>query len=244
MNVYEKIKSSKGNKKLFAVLIDPDKVSEKSLKEIISSCNSSNVDLILIGGSLLFTPIDQTILSINKQTNIPVLLFPGSLLQVSEKADGLLLNVLISGRNSEYLIGNHVVAAPVIRKSKLESISTGYILIDGGKTTSVEYISNTKPIPADKVDIAVATAMAGEMIGMKLIYLEAGSGAKHPVSSDMINEVSQAVSIPVIVGGGIKTEQQLSKACKAGADIIVVGTAIESDVSKIESFSKIIQSFN
>jgi putative glycerol-1-phosphate prenyltransferase len=218
-------------KKLFALLLDPDKHTEQSLQDIVNRANSCNVDLIFIGGSLLNNDIDSSIKLIKEHTNIPVILFPGSLLQISNKADGILLLSLISGRNPDLLIGNHVIASAHIKRSKLEVLPTGYILIDGGKPTSVEYMSNTRPIPADKTDIAVATAIAGEMLGLKHIYLEAGSGAKSSINIDMIEQVSKNINIPLIVGGGLNSAKDVYNAAQAGADIIVVGTAIEKDSS-------------
>lgn len=223
------IKNIKNGKKLFALLIDPDNHSEKSLLEVIEHANSSQVDMILIGGSLLNNHIDHSAALIKKNTKIPLLLFPGSPLQITSNADGILLLSLISGRNPDLLIGNHVIASAYIKRSKLEVIPTGYILIDGGKSTSVEYMSNTRPIPAEKTDIAIATAMAGEMLGLKLIYLEAGSGARNHVTYDLISGVKQNINIPLIVGGGIKTEADIEQTIKAGADIIVIGTAIEQN---------------
>ena len=171
--------------------------------------------------------MDEIISSLKKECEIPIVLFPGNHSQISNKADGILFLSLISGRNPEYLIGQHVNAAPVLAKSKLEVIPTGYMLIENGKATSVEYISQTKPIPRNKTDIALATAMAGEMLGLKMIYLEAGSGAKHPVPVKMIKSLAATLKIPIIVGGGIRSKKQMQKAFKAGADIVVVGTAIE-----------------
>ncbi|MEE4198908.1 MAG: geranylgeranylglyceryl/heptaprenylglyceryl phosphate synthase [Bacteroidales bacterium] len=215
--------------KLFALLIDPDHHTEKSLISLTQKANEALVDLIFIGGSLLTRSIDDSIQTLKKHTSIPVLLFPGSLLQLSTKADGVLLLSLISGRNPDLLIGNHVVAASYLKQSKLEILPTGYMLVEGGKTTSVEYMSNTKPIPSDKPDIAVATAMAGEMLGLKLIYLEAGSGAKAPLTTQTISQVKNNIHIPLIVGGGITTPEDIQRMVAAGADIIVSGTALEQD---------------
>lgn len=223
------------DKKLFALLIDPDKHSNQSLQEISLQANSCNVDLIFVGGSLLNNDLDSSLDIIKKNTTIPVLLFPGNLLQINSKADGIMLLSLISGRNPDLLIGNHVIASAHIKRSKLEVLPTGYILIDGGKTSSVEYMSNTKPIPSDKTDIVVATAMAGEMLGLKYIYLEAGSGATTRVHTKMIKSVKEHTNIPLIVGGGLRTEEDIQKALLAGADIIVAGTAIEEDPSKLQS---------
>lgn len=217
------------NKKLFTLLIDPDQHTTESLINLSKNANESGVDLIFVGGSLLNNDIDKSFELIKKNTNIPALLFPGSLLQITNKADGILLLSLISGRNPDLLIGNHVIASARIKRSNLEVLPTGYILIEGGKSTSVEYMSNTKPIPAEKIDIAVATAMAGEMLGLKYIYLEAGSGAKTSINIKIIKGVKENISIPLIVGGGIKTPNDVKSAVNAGADIIVVGNVIEQN---------------
>ena len=222
-----------------ALLIDPDKHTGNTLKELIEIANNSNVSFFLVGGSIIFNPVDFVIDEIKKQSNIPVILFPGSLLQISDKADGILLLSLISGRNPEYLIGNHVIAAPMLKNSNLEIISTGYILIENSKTTSVEYMSNTKPIPANKPDIAVATAIAGEMLGNKTIYLEAGSGAEQTVNSTMIEQIKANINIPLIVGGGINSAHQAAETINAGADIIVIGTAAEKNPNFITEIGEL-----
>ena len=170
---------------------------------------------------------EATIEAIKLQCNIPVVIFPGSNYQLSNKADAVLFLSLISGRNPEYLIGQQVMAAPAIKQMGLEAISTGYILVDGGRTSSTSYITQTMPVPHDKIDLAIATAQAGELLGMKLIYLEAGSGAKKPISAEMIAAVKRNISVPLIVGGGIRTSEQAEEICKAGADILVVGNALE-----------------
>ena len=241
-NIYTKIQNSV--KKKLAVLIDPDKQSTDTLIDIVKIANKYNVDLFLVGGSIVFENIEITISAIKEHSEIPVLLFPGNILQISDKADGILLLSLISGRNPEFLIGNHVLASPFLKKSNLEIIPVGYMLIDGGKRTSVEYMSNTKPIPNDKTDIAVATAIAGEITGNKMIYLEAGSGAKNMVSENIISEVKKNIDIPLMVGGGINTVAKIKKACKAGADIIVIGTAFEKNNQLIKDFSEIIHEFS
>ncbi len=233
-------KKIKEKSKLFALLIDPDHHKQKSLKELIKRANQANVDLIFVGGSLLNSSIDESLLMIKKYTSIPVIIFPGSLLQLSSNADGILLLSLISGRNPDLLIGNHVIAASYLKKSNLEILPTGYILVEGGQTTSVEYMSNTNPIPSDKPDIAVATAMAGEMLGLKLIYLEAGSGAKSALTTQMVKEVKNNINIPLIVGGGIKTEKDAHRIASAGADIIVSGTALEQNPDNLNSLVKAI----
>ena len=239
--IYDKIFKSKGKK--LAVLIDPGKTSVSNLRTVVENSQKYGVDFFLIGGSIISQNIDDTIETVKQISDIPVVLFPGSVYQLSDKADAVLLLSLISGRNPEYLIGNHVIAAPFLKQSNLEIISTGYILIDGGSRTSVEYMSNTKPIPADKTDIGVATAIAGELLGMSAIYLEAGSGAKFPVSEKIIKSVKKSVKIPLIVGGGIKNGKTLSEVCKAGADIVVTGTAFETNTNLIQEFSEIIHEF-
>ncbi len=229
------------NKKLFTLLIDPDQHTTESLINLSKNANESGVDLIFVGGSLLNNDIDKSFELIKKNTNIPALLFPGSLLQITNKADGILLLSLISGRNPDLLIGNHVIASARIKRSNLEVLPTGYILIEGGKSTSVEYMSNTKPIPAEKIDIAVATAMAGEMLGLKYIYLEAGSGAKTSINIKIIKGVKENISIPLIVGGGIKTPNDVKSAFNAGADIIVVGNVIEQNPEILHELVKACQ---
>jgi len=243
--IYPDIKEKLKSGKMFAVLVDPDKHDVDSLSSIGRSAISGVVDFILIGGSLVSGSVDETVAILKDTTDLPLILFPGNVLQISPRADGILLLSLISGRNPEFLIGNHVIAAPLLSKTDLEIIPTGYILVENGRTTSVEYMSNTKPIPGDKIDLAVATAMAGEMLGHKMIYLEAGSGAKESVNSSMISEVRKHINIPLIVGGGIYTSDQIRESYLAGADIIVVGSAIEqgakamdvllSEVAKIKS---------
>ncbi|MBI1221121.1 MAG: geranylgeranylglyceryl/heptaprenylglyceryl phosphate synthase [Bacteroidetes bacterium] len=241
VSVYDSLvhKQSAGQKML-AVLIDPDHVDR--LEESVRRCNESGVDLIFLGGSLVSTgTIAESIERIKQLTDIPVLLFPGDELQIDGRADALLLLSLISGRNPELLIGKHVVAAPYIRKSGIEAISTGYMLIDGGRVTTASYISGTVPIPADKAEIAMCTAMAGEMLGLKLIYMDAGSGANQPVNARTISSVREAVRIPIIVGGGIRSTAQAVEAWRAGADIVVVGNAIEDDNTLITDLMNALQ---
>lgn len=228
------------DKKKLAVLIDPGKQGPAKTALIAEKSQTGQADMILIGGSLVSGGLDDTIEIIKQHSDLPVLLFPGSILQISVKADGILLLSLISGRNPDLLIGNHVLAAPILKKSSLEVISVGYILIDGGKRSSVEYISNTKPIPADKPDIVVATAIAGEMLGNKAIYLEAGSGAKQHVSDHIVREVKKHTDIPLIVGGGLSDVKSVEKVCNAGANIIVTGTAFEKNLGLISEFADII----
>lgn len=231
------------NKKVFAVLIDPDKFPNENLLKIITAMEAAQPDIILVGGSLVTRKTETTVSTLKQHLSIPVLLFPGSLLQLTPNADGILFISLISGRNPELLIGNHVASAPIIKSSGMEIIATGYMLIDGGTTTSVEYMSQTKPIPSTKNDIAIATAMAGEMLGQKLIYLEGGSGALNPVPVEMIKAVKENISIPLIVGGGLNTTKKVKNACEAGADIIVVGNAFEKDLSLLKQFKQVIDSY-
>lgn len=231
--IYQKIIESRGKEKLFALLLDPDKCDKEHLKRLLPIASQCNVSMILVGGSLVNADINSFVIDIKNQASLPVVLFPGNAMHFSSQADGILLLSLISGRNSDFLIGNHVIASNAIKKSGLEVISTGYILIDGGVQTSVQYMSNTMPIPASKIDIAVATALAGEQLGLKMIYLEAGSGAKKPVPIEMIKAVRNETSIPIVVGGGIKTPEQVTAAWNAGADMVVVGNALENDIDKL-----------
>lgn len=233
----------KANKPLFALLIDPDKHTPSSLNRSVEAANQAQVDWLLVGGSLVTSRIDQTIDIIKKQTDIPVILFPGSLLQVSDKADGILFLSLISGRNPDLLIGMQVLSAPILKDSGMEILPTGYILVDTGRCTSVEYISNTKPVPYDKPSLAMATALAGEMLGLRLIYMDAGSGAEKPISQQMIREVRQELNVPLIVGGGLRTANDMRKALEAGADVLVVGTAAEENIDKLNEFSSLIHNF-
>ncbi len=236
-------RKTEAGKKVFAVLIDPDKLSDQNLLKLIAAMEAALPDIILVGGSLMASKAEHAVGLLKEHLAMPVILFPGSLLQLTPNADGILFISLISGRNPDLLIGNHVVSAPVIKRFGIEVISTGYILIEGGTTTSVEYMSQTKPIPANKNDIAVATALAGEMLGQKLIYLEGGSGALHPVPAEMIKAVKENISIPLIVGGGLNTSEKIQNACDAGADIIVVGNAFEKDISLLKDFKKVIDSY-
>lgn len=216
-------------RKSIALLLDPDKAKGDSLKYILKVAGKSNTDYILAGGSLTFNSIDILIDSVKKLCSIPVILFPGNLLQLTHKADAILLLSLISGRNPELLIGNHVIAAPYLKDVREKLIPVGYILISCGNKTSVEYISQTEAIPSDKPDIAVATALAGEMLGLKLIYLEAGSGAKNPVPVSIVKAVSENISIPIAVGGGIKNKEEVEEIFRAGADLIILGNGCEKN---------------
>ncbi|HYC41197.1 MAG TPA: geranylgeranylglyceryl/heptaprenylglyceryl phosphate synthase [Chitinophagaceae bacterium] len=236
----------KQGRRSFAVLLDPDRLSPNrpaALDNLIDLAATAGVDYFLAGGSLVISNhLDECVLHIRKHSSIPVVLFPGSPSQLSPHADALLYLSLISGRNPELLIGQHVISAPQVRQSGLEIIPTGYIVIDGGAPTTVSYISNASPIPADKAEIAMCTAMAGEMLGMKLIYMDAGSGARRPVAENMIRMVAENVSVPLIVGGGITEPEKAYRNCQAGADVIVVGNAIEKDPSLISELSAAVHS--
>lgn len=227
------------NQKGVALLIDPDKVREESkIKAIAEIVKHAEVNAVFIGGSLMVSDhFHQCIKWAKKHIQAPIVLFPGSPDQISEQADALLLLSLISGRNPELLIGNHVQAAPRLLKSQLEIISTGYMLVDCGKSTTASYISQTFPLPYNKPEIAAVTAIAGEMIGMKCMYLDGGSGAEKPVSTAMIQAVRQSVATPLIVGGGIRHEDQAREAFVAGADLIVVGTAVEENPEMLFAIS-------
>ena len=237
MNIYNRLSDT--SKKKFVVLIDPDKPSDNEIIDIVEKSKKVGVDFFFVGGSLLTTDsLDNCIKLIKSHCDIPVLIFPGNSLQISKWCDGFLLLSLISGRNSEMLIGRHVIAAPYLKLYGNEIIPTGYMLIDGGKPTSVSYMSNTTPIPHDKDDIAMCTALAGEMLGLKLIYMDAGSGATNPISAEMICKVKHTIEVPLIVGGGINTPEKAAIAAKAGADIIVVGNALEKSIDRLQEFAE------
>jgi phosphoglycerol geranylgeranyltransferase len=221
-------------KKSLALLIDPDKATGRSLDKILSLAVKHDVDYILTGGSITFSSIDNLIDSIKERCKIPVVLFPGNLLQLSYRADSIMLLSLISGRNPELLIGNHVLAAPFLRKVRDKLVPVGYILINCGSKTSVEYMSQTEAIPSDKAEIVVATALAGEMLGLKMIYLEGGSGASNPVPPEIIRGVRKNITIPIAVGGGLRSAAQIEDAFREGADLVILGNGVEKDSALIE----------
>lgn len=229
----------KQHKSGFAVLADPDKIAPGDMPRLAALCNEASVDYLLVGGSLLMAhQLEASIQSFKAESDIPVILFPGSPAQVTPFADALLYLSLISGRNADLLIGQHVASAPQVRMSGLEVISTGYMVVDGGVPTAVSYMSNAIPLPANKPDIALCTAWAGEMQGKHIIYMDAGSGAKTPISEEMIGRVSSNIEIPLFVGGGIHTPEKVYKNCKAGANIVVVGNAIEQDPMLIKELAQ------
>lgn len=229
MRILEQLQRLKAeNRKGLAVLIDPDETRAEDLPDLFRRLAGARVDVFFVGGSLLMQDHFQELIpALKSMTNLPVIIFPGSVFQLHEEADALLLLSLISGRNPEMLIGNHVVAAPAIRRSGVEVIPTGYMLIDSGRATSVNYMSNTQPIPYDKPEIAACTALAGELLGLRVIYMDAGSGAEKSISREMIRAVNNHTQLPLIVGGGIRSAKQADEIFRAGADLIVVGTAFE-----------------
>ncbi len=232
----------RGEKKL-VVLFDPDKMRLRKMEQALDLAVECGVDYFFIGGSLIVNNMLDTVLTnIRARCPIPMVLFPGNSFQLSYRADAILFLSLISGRNAELLIGQHVISAPFLKMSPLEIISTGYILVDGGVQTSVQYMSNTYPIPASKDDIAMCTALAGELLGLKVLYLDAGSGAKNPVSESMIEVVSSAISVPLIVGGGIRTPEKIAANLRAGADLVVIGSAIEQDPGLIREMAAAVRS--
>lgn len=234
-------KKERGQKQI-AVLVDPDKIETPQIADLIKLAEQAQVDYFFIGGSLLFKDqLEACVKAIKAQTNIPTVLFPGSVLQICPSADAILFLSLISGRNPELLIGQHVIAAPYLKASQLEVIPTGYMLIDGGQPTTASYMSNTLPIPADKPDVAACTAMAGAFLGLKIIYLDGGSGAQNPIATAMIKLVSESVDLPIIVGGGIRSSEQAYKSASAGADLIVVGNILEKDPRKILEISSAVK---
>lgn len=230
-NSYKNIlKSKKENKKLLAILIDPEKIALENILVLTEKINRSPATHIFVGGSTYGgTILDELILKLKENTNLPILLFPGNPSQISSNADGILFLMLLSGRNPDYLIEHQVNAVPILKKTNLEVISTGYILIESGTETAVERVSNTKPLSINDANYILQTAQAGEFIGNKLIYLEAGSGAKSSVPKEIITLVSQNISVPLIVGGGILSMREIENTFAAGADIVVIGTAFEND---------------
>jgi phosphoglycerol geranylgeranyltransferase len=244
MDVYQKITDLKSTgKKQIAVLIDPDFDDPNDIIGLCRDAEDAKVDYIFVGGSLLTKGISENCISIVKQScNIPVVIFPGNSMQIDKNADAILFLSLISGRNPELLIGQHVIGAPLIKKYNLETIPAGYMLIESGETTTALYMSNTHPIPYKKDDIAACTAMAGEMLGMKVIFMDGGSGAKKPVSPTMIRAVKSVIDIPLIVGGGIRTPEAATNALVAGADLIVIGNSLEDDPSLLSKMTHAVHS--
>ncbi|QXP77427.1 MULTISPECIES: geranylgeranylglyceryl/heptaprenylglyceryl phosphate synthase [Winogradskyella] len=241
-NILETIKA---NKKNLAVLIDPDKMKIHSVSNFIEKVNQSITTHIFVGGSEVNKGLTEAlVIEIKKYTTLPIILFPGDIIQITDKADGILFLSLISGRNPDYLIGKHVEAVSRLAKTNLEIIPTGYLLIENEKETAVQRVSETKPISRNAIETIKDTAKAGELLGMKLIYLEAGSGAKHAIEPHIISEVKQKINIPLIVGGGIRTKAELESAYNAGADLVVIGTAFEDDETFFDDLKKITKTYN
>ncbi|TXD46824.1 geranylgeranylglyceryl/heptaprenylglyceryl phosphate synthase [Polaribacter sp. IC073] len=240
VNIYQNILSAREQgKKLLAVLIDPEKMNVENIPAFFKKVHRSIATHILVGGSTdKDNQTENVVTAIKKATNLPVILFPGDVSQISHKADGILFLSLISGRNPEYLIEQQIKAAPILKDSNLEILSTGYILIDGKKETATQKVSNTKPIAQENLELILNTALAGQFAGKKLIYLEAGSGARVPVEENIISLVRKNLAIPLIVGGGIRSKEQLEIAFNAGADIVVIGTAFENDATFFEELKK------
>lgn len=232
--------------KAFAVLIDPDKIVDDAYcLRIINMSIESKINFFFVGGSLITGDNFGYIVRLIKQEcDIPVVLFPGSNMHIESAADAILFLSLISGRNPDLLIGQHVVAAPVLKRSNLEVLSTGYILVNSGNQTTVSYMSNTVPIPYDKASVAACTAIAGEMLGLKLIYLDAGSGAQQPISSKMISIVRKSIEVPLIVGGGIDNKHKAARALEAGADVIVIGNGIEKNPDLLTEVAELTENYN
>lgn len=236
---------SRAGKKHFAVLIDPDELNLESIDQIIMLSHRAHIDYFLVGGShILDDKLDECLEKLRKHTDIPLILFPGSHYQINSKADAILFLSLVSSRNPHLLIGQQVLSAPYLAKSDLEVISTAYMLIDGGQPTTVSYMSNSQPIPYDKYSIAVSTAIASEMLGFKQIYMDAGSGAQRHIQEEMIERVRNHIEIPIIIGGGIRTPLQAEKLLTAGADLIVVGNAIEKDPDLLIEMSEAINALS
>jgi len=238
--IYRNIQNAiKNNEKLLVVLIDPDKFLFENTSCFIKKVNASIATHIFVGGSIVDDcQTEKIVLEIKKHTKLPIVLFPGDVSQITEKADGLLFLTLLSGRNPDYLIGKHVEAVSKLKNTILEVIPTGYILIESGKETAVQQVTETKPMPRSSIQNIVDTSKAGQLLGMKLIYLEAGSGAKNPITFDIISSVKTELNIPLIVGGGIRSKAQLHSAYDAGADLVVIGTAFEEDNSFFEKLKE------
>jgi phosphoglycerol geranylgeranyltransferase len=246
LKVYDHIlNQKKAYKKGFAVLVDPDNIGDEELSALVQLANECIIDYFFVGGSLIVTDrIGWVVKTIKNLTKIPVVLFPGSNMHIEAQADAILFLSLISGRNADLLIGQQMIAAPILKRTNLEVISTGYMLVDGGRATTVSYISNTTPLPADKPSIAACTAMAGEMIGMKLIYMDAGSGAVNSISRKTIGAVSRSIDVPLVIGGGIDNADKAQDAWDTGADIVVVGNAIEKSPNLMVEISEKLRIIN
>lgn len=230
-SIYSEILAAKATgKKLLAILLDPDKMELQSVVTLTQKIEQSPATHIFVGGSVVQNNIMEELIKLLKENcSLPIVLFPGHPSQIATNADGLLFLSLLSGRNPEYLIEHHINSVSILQNTTLEIIPTGYILIDGNKETAVQRVSKTKPIAREDIDLAFKTAKAGEYLGKKLIYLEAGSGALNPVPTNLITPIAQNLAIPIIVGGGIRSKAAIEQAYAAGADMVVIGTAFELD---------------
>lgn len=232
-------------RKALAVLFDPDDTDEHSLIKSLNVCLEQKVDFIFVGGSLVTSSnLHEVVSMIKSYTDIPCVLFPGNAIQIDGSADAILFLSLISGRNPELLIGQHVVAAPVVKRSNLEVIPTGYMLVNSGKPTSASYISNSQPLPNDKPSLSASTALAGEMLGLKVIYMDAGSGAEEPISPKVIRAVKRATDAPLIIGGGLNTANKAKEALDAGADIVVIGNGAQKNLNLVTEVSQVVHFYN
>ena len=242
MSTLSKLKlSAKENGSAFIILIDPDKKNDNKIIEIVESANVNDVDAIFVGGSIMMDSHYHERISIIKSlSNIPVILFPGGVNQINKHFDAILFMSLLSGRNPHYLIGEQVLAAPIIKDIGIETISTGYILIDGGASTTVEFISGTRPLPSNKPDLLISHALAAQFLGMQMLYIESGSGAKTRIQNESLNIVSDEVNIDIIVGGGIKTPEDANQVANAGASFVVIGSAIEDSLESVSHFAQAI----
>ena len=242
MSTFSKLKlSSKKNGSAFIILIDPDKKNDNKIIEIVESANANDVDAIFVGGSIMMDNLyHERIAKIKSVSNIPVILFPGGVNQINKHFDAILFMSLLSGRNPHYLIGEQVLAAPIIKDVGIETISTGYILVDGGTSTTVEFISGTRPLPSNNPDLLVSHALAAQFLGMQMLYIESGSGAKKRIQNEFLNIVSDEVNIDIIVGGGIKTPEDAHQVANAGASHVVIGSAIEHSLELVSHFAQAI----
>jgi phosphoglycerol geranylgeranyltransferase len=232
------------NKKKFAWLLDPDKFEPRKIEQCLKDASLCPPDLIMVGGSLLHNNrMDECVSLLKENSDIPLVLFPGNTMQIHKRADAILFLSLISGRNPDYLIGRHVEVSVILKNSNIEVIPSGYMLIDTGRPTSAAYISNTRAIPHDKPDLAISTAVAGELLGLRTIFLDGGSGAENIVSSRMLEEVKRNISLPLLTGGGISNSTQMKEAFQCGADVVVVGNAIEKDPALLYKFAETAKSF-
>ncbi|MBO3699444.1 geranylgeranylglyceryl/heptaprenylglyceryl phosphate synthase [Roseivirga sp. E12] len=232
-------------RKALAVLFDPDDTDERSLIKSLNVCLEQKVDYIFVGGSLVTSgSLHEVVSMIKSYTDIPCVLFPGNAIQIDASADAVLFLSLISGRNPELLIGQHVVAAPVVKRSKLEVVPTGYMLVNSGKPTSASYISNSQPLPNDKPSLVASTALAGEMLGLRTMYMDAGSGAEEPIAPKVVRAVRSAVEVPLIIGGGLNTPFKAKQALDAGADIIVIGNGAQKNLNLVTEVSEVVHFYN